>query len=189
MAHKFNPENKHRLDNPQRKKDLPVFKILKDAGLKQGDVLVDIGCGVGFFSLPAAQVVGKEGLVYGVDTCKELLLEVEKRKKDKFNIKTVQSGEYDFRLAKEIADFVIVAFVWHEVIDKELFLNRIKELLKDKGVLLILEWQKTKTQGGPPLEDRISKEEALRILEDSGFKDVKELNVYDQAYCLKVAKG
>jgi ubiquinone/menaquinone biosynthesis C-methylase UbiE len=54
-------------DNPL----LPFFKnpykLLKAAGLKSGQKILEVGCGPGFFTIPAANIVGEEGLVYAVD--------------------------------------------------------------------------------------------------------------------------
>ena len=55
-------------DNPL----LPIirnpYKILERAGLKPGQNVLEVGCGPGFFTIPAAKTVGKEGKVYAVDT-------------------------------------------------------------------------------------------------------------------------
>ena len=55
-------------DNPF----LPIFrnpyKVLKAAGLKSGQKVLEVGCGPGFFTLPAARIVGNEGSVYAIDT-------------------------------------------------------------------------------------------------------------------------
>ncbi|MBC8275885.1 MAG: class I SAM-dependent methyltransferase [Chloroflexi bacterium] len=54
-------------DNPL----LPIFrnpyKLLKAAGLKSGQKVLEVGCGPGFFTIPAAKIVGNEGLIYAVD--------------------------------------------------------------------------------------------------------------------------
>ena len=55
-------------DNPL----LPIirnpYNILKRAGLKSGQNVLEVGCGPGFFTIPAADIVGKEGVVYAIDT-------------------------------------------------------------------------------------------------------------------------
>jgi len=55
-------------DNPL----LPIirnpYKILRRAGLKSGQKVLEVGCGPGFFTIPAANIVGEEGIVYAIDT-------------------------------------------------------------------------------------------------------------------------
>src|SRR5262245_55420900 len=41
--------------------------IVAQTDLKNGQVVADLGCGSGFYSLPAAQRVGNTGQVYAVD--------------------------------------------------------------------------------------------------------------------------
>ena len=54
-------------DNPL----LPIFrnpyKLLRAAGLRQGQKVLEVGCGPGFFTIPAAKIVGEEGLIYAID--------------------------------------------------------------------------------------------------------------------------
>ncbi len=40
---------------------------LESIGLRAGMVFMDIGCGDGFFTIPAARLVGEKGKVYAVD--------------------------------------------------------------------------------------------------------------------------
>jgi len=42
-------------------------EFLRGIGLRRGRWVLDFGCGEGYFSIPAAKVVGKEGRVYAVD--------------------------------------------------------------------------------------------------------------------------
>lgn len=79
MAHKFDVNNKNKLDNPRRREMLPVNKILDEIGLKAEDNLADIGCGIGYFSFPAADVIGSNGLVYALDVKEEMIEELDKR--------------------------------------------------------------------------------------------------------------
>ncbi len=40
---------------------------LRDAGLKPGMQVLEVGCGPGFFTLPAARIVGETGSVFAID--------------------------------------------------------------------------------------------------------------------------
>jgi ubiquinone/menaquinone biosynthesis C-methylase UbiE len=42
-------------------------------GLRAGDSVLDVGCGTGVSALPAAQIVGRDGFVLGVDLSARLL--------------------------------------------------------------------------------------------------------------------
>ncbi|NMX22174.1 hypothetical protein C5S30_07115 [ANME-1 cluster archaeon GoMg4] len=75
-------------DNPL----LPIFrnpdKLLKAAGLKRGQKVLEVGCGPGFFTIPAAKIVGEEGVVYAVDV-HPLAIERVKEKIEREGIKNV----------------------------------------------------------------------------------------------------
>lgn len=75
-------------DNPL----LPIFRnpynLLKAAGLKPGQKVLEVGCGPGFFTIPAAKIVGEEGFVYAVDV-HPLAIERVKEKIEKEGIKNV----------------------------------------------------------------------------------------------------
>lgn len=43
------------------------YKLLKAAGLKPGMKVLEVGCGPGAFTIPAAGIAGSEGLIYTVD--------------------------------------------------------------------------------------------------------------------------
>lgn len=76
-------------DNPL----LPYFRnpqrLLKAAGLKPGQKVLEVGCGPGFFTTPAARIVGKEGFVYAVDV-HPLAIERVKEKIERGRIKNVK---------------------------------------------------------------------------------------------------
>lgn len=54
-------------DNPLLPLVRNPYKLLKAAGLEEGQKVLEVGCGPGFFTIPAAKIVGVEGHVYAVD--------------------------------------------------------------------------------------------------------------------------
>jgi len=66
--------------NPKNKPD-EILNVLK---LRQGQVVADIGAGGGYFSLRFAEIAGKNGRVFAVDTNQKFLgyIKNEAGKKD-----------------------------------------------------------------------------------------------------------
>lgn len=58
---------------------IEILEVLKHAGIKAGDAVLDFGCGPGDYAIPAAVLVGKEGVVYALDTDKRKLGEVKEK--------------------------------------------------------------------------------------------------------------
>jgi len=47
--------------------------FLEDIGIKKSQSILDFGCGIGHYTIPAAKVVGKRGRVYALDKDREVL--------------------------------------------------------------------------------------------------------------------
>lgn len=186
MAHKFNPEKKEKLDNSWRREVLPPKETLLEMGLKSGDIMADIGCGIGYFTTEAAKIVGESGSVYGLDILDEMLRETEEKAKRESvsNIETLKTEEYDLKLDDESVTYAFTVNVVHEVEDKELFLREISRVLKAGGKLAVIDFEKREMDMGPPLGHRISIEEMEACLEAVGFKVVKKYSFSDVFYGL-----
>ncbi|RPJ62697.1 MAG: class I SAM-dependent methyltransferase, partial [Dehalococcoidia bacterium] len=65
-------------DNPVRRMLQNPQKVLQGM-VQDGQVAYDIGCGMGYFSLTMARMVGKEGKVICVDLQKEMLAAARRR--------------------------------------------------------------------------------------------------------------
>ena len=76
-------------DNPIRSVFCDPYKLLRVAGLKRGQKVLEVGCGPGFFTIPAARIVGEEGVVYAVDV-HPLAIERVKGKIEREGIKNVK---------------------------------------------------------------------------------------------------
>ena len=111
-------------------------ETLTKLGLKSSDVFADIGCGIGYFTIPAAEIVGSQ-TVYALDTVSEMLAEVKQRAADAglTNIVITQTGEYDLKLTDGLVSFALMVNVIHEIDDKLLFLSEIHRILKPGGTL------------------------------------------------------
>lgn len=187
MAHKFNPKNKGKLQSKERKENLPPGRILQAAGLQPGHHLIDIGCGVGFFSIPAAEMVTPGGKVYALDTSTEMtdFLTAELKASRIENVQVEKSNEYGFPLEDDTGDMLLMSMVLHEVEDKKMFLLEAYRILKNQGKIIIIEWEKKETEQGPPLKHRLGHQETKEYLVQAGFNNpeiVKLQEVSDDFY-------
>jgi ubiquinone/menaquinone biosynthesis C-methylase UbiE len=105
---------------------------------------LDIGCGMGFFSLPLARMVGPTGKVICVDLQEKMLKGLVKRAlkaglSDRIVARPCRKDKLDLDdIAGEI-DFVLACAVLHEVSDKDRLLSEIYKPMKKGGQLLISE--------------------------------------------------
>lgn len=127
-------------DNPLRRMLHDPDKIF--AGLVQpGQTVVDIGCGMGYFTLGLARLVGPRGRVIAVDLQEQMLKRVRKRA-DRAGllsrIELHQCGPESLGLSVP-ADFVLGFWMVHEVKDRQGFLREVRGLLKPGARFLAAE--------------------------------------------------
>jgi ubiquinone/menaquinone biosynthesis C-methylase UbiE len=171
MAHKFDPLNLNKLDNAWRRQNLPPLPTLEKLGISPTDIIADIGCGVGYFTIPAAGMVDGANKVFALDTSAKMLAEVEKRISagNILNIVAIKTSEYDLKLPDESVTFAFMVNVLHEIENKMQFIAEIKRILKPEGKIAIIEWEKENIEMGPPKEDRIGKDETAALLSSFGM--------------------
>ncbi len=173
----------NKLTNPERIAELSPADTLKRIGLKQNDILCDIGAGTGVFTIPAAEITGNT--VYAVDLNRDLLDFIDKSasEKDLDNIRTVLSDGVLYEVPDESADIAMVVTVLHEIADKRLFMKEIKRILRHNGKLAIIEFHKRKTPMGPPEDHRISEDDVNAYTEDAGFTKTDSFILGENFYC------
>lgn len=190
MGHKFDEKNMHKLDNPRRRAMLPPEEILKDIGLSDGMVMADIGCGIGYFTLPAARIAGKEGKIMALDLSGEMLTALkEKLVLEKLaNVVLIQNEENSLPLEDNTVDIGFLCHVMHETENKDIFLREVMRIIKPGGKIAVVEWEKKETESGPPVEHRISREEMKKLLEEAGFKNISEEGISGVFYLMQGVK-
>lgn len=143
------------IQNPQ--------KILKPY-IKEGMTVLDIGCGVGFFTIEIAKMTGSSGKVFAADL-QEGMLQILRNKIKGTPLEKIvvlhKCGENKIGL-NDTVDFVLAFYFVHEVPDKNVLFKEIYSILKPGGKMFIVE---------PPFH--VSKSEynnMLNIIENAGFK-------------------
>ena len=127
-------------DNPVRRLLHNPEQILGGL-LRPGQTVADIGCGMGYFAVPMARLVGEGGRVIAVDLQPEML-DALKRRAACQNLQ----GRIHYHLAQpdriglaEPVDLALAFWMVHEVRNPAAFLAEIKRMLKPDGRFLMVE--------------------------------------------------
>jgi len=190
MSHKFSAKDKNKLDNPERRKILPPEVTLEKLLLQKGDIVADVGCGIGYFSIPAALIVGEMGKVYAMDISGEMLREVQERASGNnvANIEIVKTMENSLIVADESITYAFICNVLHETENVSNFLEEVKRVLAGEGKVAIIEWMKKESHIGPPMNHRISEEKVLNMLNNMDFKVIEKIDIGNEFYGIVAIK-
>ncbi|UCG39580.1 MAG: class I SAM-dependent methyltransferase [bacterium] len=176
-----------KLESPERKALQNIDDFLGLVRSLRWRNCADIGCGIGFYTLPMAEQWKNSRSVIAVDRSTPALEELEKR------IENLELGNVEIRqtvsdripIEDASMDLVNLGNVYHEIKGRLNFLKEIYRVLKPGGTLLIIDWDPEVDLGfGPPAHQRISRKQILQDLEFGGFKDVKNHSVFVGHYAL-----
>jgi ubiquinone/menaquinone biosynthesis C-methylase UbiE len=122
-------------------------KLLIPAGIKKGKKVLEVGCGPGFFTIPAAEIVGSKGLIYTIDINPFAIKKVEKkiRKANVRNVKAMLVDVVDTKLQDNSIDVAFFFGVIHNLIG--IIDNVMKEMyriIKPNGTIAIQKGRKSK---------------------------------------------
>jgi 2-polyprenyl-3-methyl-5-hydroxy-6-metoxy-1,4-benzoquinol methylase len=132
--------NAYLFDNPIRLLFHNPKKMLQPY-VAPGMTVLDIGCGMGVFSIGMARMVGSEGLVISVDLQQEMLDVLTKRATRAGvadRIRTHRCTADDLGVATEV-NFILAFWMVHEVPDPAALFRQLRPLLRPGGHLLIAE--------------------------------------------------
>jgi ubiquinone/menaquinone biosynthesis C-methylase UbiE len=169
------------LENPYMDTVAGSKIILDRAGLETGMKLLDVGCGPGRLTIPAAVRVGPEGQIVAVDIQPKMIRRLEDRIHGEglTNTKIVLGGAGDGQIGHNGFDRALLVTVLGEIPDKEAALAEIFQLLKPGGVLSI-----TEVIPDPHYQ---SQKRVRQLINRAGFKEVQFFGSW-VAYTLNVIK-
>ncbi|MEK7160782.1 MAG: class I SAM-dependent methyltransferase [Patescibacteria group bacterium] len=174
-------------------------KILAQLPLQEGASVADLGCGHGYFTIPVAKLVGKDGVVKGVDVLNESLEAVRSQVQINglLNIETLR-GNLEILGGSKIADSSMDLALLHNVLfqsqKKNEILREAKRILKSGGTLTVIDWlaPQTKTPGlanlGPQEGWFISAGDMKKLAESEDFIFQKDLDAGEYHFGLLFAK-
>lgn len=149
-------------ENSRTSSEQPLQR-LEEIGLAEGMTLLDVGCGIGFYSFCASAIVREKGLVHALDRNQKFITHLtEKAKKQNVrNINAVVADAHETGLTSESVDVVFVNQVLHCLEDKPRAVEEFNRVLKRNGKLVVDE------------KDLIPQGIIRELAEHAGFKFAK----------------
>ena len=128
------------LDTKIRKWFQNPKKILAPV-IKKGMKVLDVGCGPGFFTIEIAKMVGNHGKVFAVDLQEGMLQKIRDKIKGtplEGIIKPIKCELNEINIPEKV-DFILAFYMVHEVPEKDKLFESFKNILNERGKLLIVE--------------------------------------------------
>jgi len=127
-------------DNPLRRLFHNPMEILRPY-VREGIRAVDIGAGMGYFSIPLATLVGPVGRVTAIDIQPKMLSVLASRARrkgvsDRIRTHLARPETLGFR---EKTDFALAFWMVHETPQEETLLSEIHSLMSSEGQFLLVE--------------------------------------------------
>ena len=156
LAYTFDHRLRNRLHPPRK---------IVGPFLEEGMTALDLGCGMGFFSLAMARLVGRAGRVLSVDVQPEMLAKTAARAEDAGLSGTIATHllKDDYLNLPQEVDFALAFWMAHEVRDLPLLLGRIHHHLKPGGRFLLVEPVIHVSKKRFGLESMLAMETGLRL--------------------------
>lgn len=117
-------------------------EVLQSVPVRSGDVVLDFGCGAGAYALPAAEMVGPEGVVYAVD-CSPERIEQLRRAAGEAEVARTQvmlgDGEVGIPLADGSCDVALLYDMLQNIEpdERDALLADARRVLRPGGVLSV----------------------------------------------------
>ena len=147
IAHRIRPRPypaplRDLLDHPARMRYRDPVTTLGPFGLGPGQIVLDLGCGTGTFTVEMARQVGREGQVHAVDIQASMIDAARARIDDTGLAQRVhfhQCGAYRLPLERDSVDVAVLIAALTEMPQPLFALEELRRVLKPGGRLAISE--------------------------------------------------
>ncbi|WP_135366628.1 class I SAM-dependent methyltransferase [Halosimplex halophilum] len=168
---------------------------LRKLGLASGESVAEVGCGSGYFALPAARIVEPES-VFAIDLDASLLAELAElaEQQDIENVVLIHGDARNLtEVLPEPVTTLVVANTFHGVDDQSGLVEQAFEAIESDGRLIVINWherpRETTTVGGeprgPPTELRMTPGETEdAVLSAAPFERDRQVELPPYHYAL-----
>jgi len=170
-------------------------EVLAKVKLTEGMKVADLGTGnLGYFVIPVAKLIGKEGIAYAVDILKPVLEGVRSRAKLEgiTNLETIWADLEKVgstKIPDKSVDVDLLINVLFQNKKKDSILAEAARILKKGGMLAVIDWKKIGIPFGPPVSIRTDPELIKGLAAKMDLKLVEQTEFGDYFWGLIFEKG
>jgi ubiquinone/menaquinone biosynthesis C-methylase UbiE len=175
-----------KMESPDRDAWQKPARVIRALKLKRGQVICDIGSGPGYFSLRLARAVSQNGAVYAVDVEPRILEVLRDRIEESRirNVVPVLALPGDPLVPQRACDLILIVDTFHHFPDPVAYLRRLAKSLRRGGRIVNIDFHKREMPIGPPIDNKISREEFLAQATAAGLRVKSEYDFLPYQYFL-----
>jgi len=168
------------LERMNRFQERLARSLIADLELPAGSHGLDVGCGVGLYTLWLAEAVGSKGQVVGIEPTAERIAAALALVGGQFGPERIELRQGDgtaLDMATDTFDWVWCGDVLHHILDTRSALAEFRRVVRPGGRIIVKESQVLSAMflpGHPELERRIQLAEIERTLEEGGGRSFQE---------------
>jgi ubiquinone/menaquinone biosynthesis C-methylase UbiE len=138
------------LANPEREKEQKPRELIASIGVERGDVVADIGTGVGFMIPYFLEAIGPQGKVYAEDIQQDFLDQVQAHKAEQGweNVETILGDQIDPKLPANSVDVAFILDAYHHFEQPAETMRAIQGALKPDGRLVVVDFYRSRSREG-----------------------------------------
>ncbi len=158
-------------------------------GIRDNDIVVDLGAGTGFYAVAAGQLAPR-GKVYAIDIVQDYLATIRHKAKEAHlhNIEIIWGNvekPHGTKLGNNVADVAIASNILSQAEDKDKFILEIKRILKKGGRVLLIDWSELSIMSAKVL---VPKNKAREMFEKKDFVWHRDIDAGEHHYGMILGK-
>ncbi len=173
------------LERSTREKEENVTNLINNMKIKPNDTIADIGAGSGYHTFRMAPLAAK-GMIYAIDIQPEMLMSIENTKASgNFkNVKAILGTETRINLPRNSVNKILMVDVYHEFNYPYEMIKSIKDALKPKGQLFLIEYRGEDPKVPIKRIHKMTERQAVKEMNAAGFKLKKNLKNLPWQHCM-----
>ncbi|MCP4001539.1 MAG: class I SAM-dependent methyltransferase [Gammaproteobacteria bacterium] len=174
------------LERSGREQEERTDLLLSNLPLTQGQNAADVGAGTGYFSLPMAQIVGPEGVVFAVDIQPEMLAVIEQRASAQgiSTIELILASAQDPGLPEDSINMALFVDAYHEFEWPNEVMLAIHASLVPGGKVVLIEYRAEDPAVAIKRLHKMTERQVRKEMAVVGFEFVENLTLLPQQHFL-----